>query len=113
MVEQIDVYQYNPTMDRIFKSLADKNRRKILTVLNNKEMSVNEMLKYFDITQATLSNHLSILKKVKLVECKIDGKQRIYRLNKQVLEFFVDNMNKFIGKVQTNLTEDITLRRRI
>jgi DNA-binding transcriptional ArsR family regulator len=99
-------------MDKIFKSLADKNRRKILTLLKRQELSVNEILQYFDITQATLSNHLSILKKAKLVESKIRGKQRIYRLNQEILNKFVDNLNIFVGKLQQNIPEEIEIRRK-
>ena len=73
----IDIIHF---MDKIFKALADINRRKIITLLNNQDLSVNELLKQFDnIGQSTLSNHLSILRKAKLVDFKILGKQRIYR----------------------------------
>jgi DNA-binding transcriptional ArsR family regulator len=54
-------------MDSIFKALADKNRRKILELLKQKDMSVSELLKHFKITQASLSHHLDILKRANLV----------------------------------------------
>lgn len=99
-------------MDKIFKAMADINRRKILTLLKNKEMSVNELLKNFEITQATLSNHLSILRKAKLVENRILGKQRIYRLNVEPLELFIKNLNKFIGKLGDSDFTEIEIRSR-
>ena len=93
-------------MDKIFKAMADANRRRILTLLRNGEMSVNELLKNFEITQATLSNHLSILRKAKLVESRILGKQRIYRLNIEPLKIFVKNMTQFVGTLgESNFTE--------
>ena len=61
-------------MDKIFKALADRNRRRILTLLNENEMSVNDMLKSFEIGQATLSNHLAVLRKADLVKSKVKGK---------------------------------------
>ena len=97
-------------MDKIFKALADKNRRKILTLLKDKNLSVNELLVNFDIGQATLSNHLSILKKVKLVECQIAGKQRIYRLNVELLIAFAENMRRFVGKMDKSLVQEIAIR---
>jgi DNA-binding transcriptional ArsR family regulator len=54
-------------MDSIFKALSDENRRKILELLKEKDMSVSEILKHFKITQASLSHHLDILKRAKLV----------------------------------------------
>lgn len=97
-------------MDKIFKALADKNRRKILTLLKEKELSVNELLKSFDIGQATLSNHLSILRKAQLVECRVVGKQRIYRINIILLNAFAENMRRFIGKLDESFVEEIAIR---
>ena len=97
-------------MDKIFKAMADINRRKILTLLKNKEMSVNELLKNFEITQATLSNHLSILRKAKLVENRILGKQRIYRLNVEPLELFTKNLDKFVGNLGQDTFTEIEVR---
>ena len=97
-------------MDKIFKALADKNRRKILTLLKDKNLSVNELLVNFDIGQATLSNHLSILKKVQLVDCTVVGKQRIYRLNIDLLVAFAENMRRFVGKMDNSVVEEIAIR---
>ncbi|MDD3002962.1 MAG: metalloregulator ArsR/SmtB family transcription factor [Candidatus Shapirobacteria bacterium] len=99
-------------MDKIFKAMADINRRRILTLLKNKEMSVNELLKNFDITQATLSNHLSILRKAKLVESRVLGKQRIYRLNIEPLKIFTRNIDKFVGNLGENIFSEIEIRTR-
>lgn len=54
-------------MDKVFKALADPNRRKIIELLKQKDMSVSELLTHFDITQASLSHHLDILKRADLV----------------------------------------------
>lgn len=97
-------------MDKIFKALADKNRRKILTLLKDKNLSVNELLANFEIGQATLSNHLSILKKANLVKNEIKGKQRIYRLNKDLLFAFTENMRRFVGKIDNTLVDVIAIR---
>lgn len=97
-------------MDKIFKALADKNRRKILTLLKDKNLSVNDLLKNFEIGQATLSSHLSILKKANLVECEIMGKQRIYRLNIDILISFAENMRRFVGKMDKSFIEEIAIR---
>lgn len=82
-------------MDKIFKALADINRRKMISLLRENEMSVNQILKNFDISQATVSNHLSILRKANLVTFAVKGKQRIYKLNIELLQVFVERLNKF------------------
>ncbi len=99
-------------MDKIFKALADKNRRKILTLLKDREKTVSELLRDFDIGQATLSSHLAVLRKAQLVDFKINGKLRIYRLNYDLLVAFAENMRKFVGKMDKSFVEEIEIRTR-
>ena len=54
-------------IDLLFKTLADPNRRRILQLLKEKDMTVSELQPHFDITQASLSHHLSVLKSANLV----------------------------------------------
>ncbi|MDD3120650.1 MAG: autorepressor SdpR family transcription factor [Candidatus Gracilibacteria bacterium] len=68
-------------MDSTFKALSDKNRRKILELLKEKDMSVGELLKHFPITQASLSHHLDILKRANLVVDEKKGQFVFYSLN--------------------------------
>ncbi len=99
-------------MDKIFKALADRNRRKILTLLKDKDKTVSELLKDFDIGQATLSSHLSVLRKAQLVDFRVDGKLRIYRLNRDLLFAFAENMRKFVGKLDESLIDVVEIQTR-
>ena len=56
-----------------FKALSDPVRREILTLLKKQRLSAGEIGNHFDMTGATISYHLSILKKAELVtetKCK-------------------------------------------
>jgi DNA-binding transcriptional ArsR family regulator len=83
-------------VDKIFKALADRHRRLILTLLKDGNMSVSELLKYMDIRQATLSAHLAILKKANLVSSEVRGKNRIYIINYKILSRFAKEINIFV-----------------
>lgn len=85
-------------MDSVYKALWDKNRRKILELLKEKDMSVNEILKFFDITQASLSHHLDILKRAHLVLDEKKWQFVFYSLNVSVFEEFVKWLFDFIKK---------------
>lgn len=100
-------------MDKVFKAMADKNRRRILTLLKDKEMSVNEMLKSFEIGQATLSNHLAILRKADLVKSRVSGKQRIYRISDKVFDAFVNELLKFRNIIRASTDSEIVVRRSV
>lgn len=69
-----------------FKALSDPIRRDILTLLKKGALSAGEIGSHFDMTGATISYHLSILKKADLV---FENKQRnfiYYELNTSVVE---------------------------
>lgn len=99
-------------MDKIFKSLADVNRRKILTILKDRDLTVGEILKFLDIKQATLSSHLAILRKAGLVQFSIRGKQRIYKLDGETLNSFVKILNGFVESKNVNTGDEIIVRRK-
>ncbi|MCR4947157.1 MAG: autorepressor SdpR family transcription factor, partial [Lachnospiraceae bacterium] len=50
-----------------FKALSDPVRREILTMLKDGRMSAGDIGSRFDMTGATVSYHLNILKKAGLV----------------------------------------------
>ena len=69
-----------------FKALSDVKRREILMLLKEGKMSAGEIGSHFDMTGATISYHLSLLKKADLV---IESKQKnfiYYELNTSVVE---------------------------
>ncbi len=86
-------------MDSVFKALSDKNRRKILGLLKKKDMSVKELQQYFDITQASMSHHLDILKRANLVIDERRGQFVFYSLNLSVAE---EALSYFINMFGSN-----------
>lgn len=50
-----------------FKALSDPVRREILVLLKKGRMSAGDIGSHFNMTGATISYHLSILKKAELV----------------------------------------------
>ena len=69
-----------------FKALSDPARRDILEMLKNKPLSAGEIAKQFDMTQATVSYHLKVLKKADLIRENIKKNFIYYELNLTVLE---------------------------
>ncbi len=65
----------------VFNAIGDVGRRSILTTLGGDELSVGEMVARLGLSQPTVSKHLKVLRKVDLVHCRIDGRQRHYRVN--------------------------------
>lgn len=98
-------------MDKIYKALAEVNRRKIIFWLGLGELNVTEIVKKLDLSQATISNHLSILRKAALVTFKIKGKERIYKLNLEKADLFVKELNRLMPLRVKRLDDEIIIRR--
>ena len=69
-----------------FKALLDPVRREILQLLKSGRLSAGEIGSHFDMTGATVSYHLKILKKADLIwETKVKN-YVYYELNTSVVE---------------------------
>lgn len=69
-----------------FKALSDPIRREILMMLRDGSMSAGEIGSHFDMTGATISYHLKILKKAELIFEKKEKNYIYYMLNTSVVE---------------------------
>ena len=69
-----------------FKALSDPVRRKILMLLKNGSLSAGEIGSHFEMTGATISYHLGILKKADLIRETKRKNFVYYELNASVIE---------------------------
>lgn len=69
-----------------FKALSDPFRREILNLLKEESLPAGEIASHFDLTQATVSYHLKILKKADLVRERKEKNFVFYELNTSVIE---------------------------
>ena len=81
---------YNVGMDK-FSALADPTRRKIIELLaQHGEMPSTEISEHFNMSAPAVSQHLKVLRQVKLVRVERRAQQRIYRLNPDTLQDLED-----------------------
>ena len=81
----------------MFKAFSDPIRREILLLLKNKSMSAGEIAENFEITSATISYHLSLLKKSELIRERKVKNFIYYDLNMSVFEELILWFNSFKG----------------
>lgn len=73
-------------LQQTLRALADPIRREILNLLKAGRMSAGEICDHFDVTGASISRHLSVLKEADLIRDTREGKFIYYELNASVLE---------------------------
>ena len=73
-------------LQKTMRALSDPIRREILNLLKAGRMSAGDIVDRFDVTGASISRHLSVLKEADLIRDKREGKHIYYELNASVLE---------------------------
>ena len=81
-----------------FKALSDPARREILLLLRGGRMSAGEIAGHFEMTGATVSYHLSVLKKADLVFETREKNFIYYELNLSILDEAILWINNLRGE---------------
>jgi len=73
-------------LQNTLKALSDPTRREILNLLKGGRMAAGDIVDRFEVTGASISRHLSVLRDADLIRDKREGKHIYYELNASVLE---------------------------
>ena len=73
-------------MDEALRALADGTRRRILSLVSDKERTAGELATHFDISRPAVSQHLRVLLDAELLQVRREGTRRHYRLNWQSMQ---------------------------
>jgi DNA-binding transcriptional ArsR family regulator len=85
-------------LTKVFKALSDGTRQEILRLLESHQRTVGEIVGNFNLSQPTISRHLSVLKEADLVVDQRQGQNVIYRLNDDALS---TSMREFFGQFRS------------
>lgn len=85
-------------LSKVFKALSDRTRQEILQLLEQQQHTVGEIVSKFNLSQPTISRHLSVLKEADLVVDQRRGQNVIYRLNDGAL---ASSMRQFFGQFRS------------
>ena len=83
------------SLQNTLRAISDPTRREILEMLKDGRMSAGDIVARFEVTGASISRHLSVLKEADLIRDKREGKFIFYELNTSVLEdimIFITNL---------------------
>lgn len=73
-------------LPKYLKIISDTNRMKILCLLKDGELCVCEIVDSLGIAQNLISSHLKILKDLKLISNRQEGKRIYYFINSKVFK---------------------------
>ena len=84
--------------DSFFDALANPYRRQIIELLKWKSYNVGELTEKLEISQPSVSRHLSVLKQAGIVSSKRTGNQISYSLNLTVFQELLVALNDLLQK---------------
>lgn len=68
---------------QLLRALSDGTRQKIIALFYaNKELCVSDIAKNFKLSRPTISHHLNLMKRVKLLNAHKEGKEIFYSFNR-------------------------------
>ncbi len=82
---------------KFFKALADETRLQIIGLLSAGEYRVSDLAAELDLTEPTVSHHISKLREVGLLNLRTEGTNRHYRLNSETFR----RLNRFVTELES------------
>ncbi|MBU0686905.1 MAG: metalloregulator ArsR/SmtB family transcription factor [Candidatus Margulisbacteria bacterium] len=83
----------------LLKNISEENRLSIICLLKRAELCVCEIIEALKLPHNLISHHLKVLKKMKIVSYRKEGKFRLYKLNRKELDSFLDDLFKLMKGV--------------
>lgn len=88
-------YTPNKMLVQRYKALGDENRLKILKMINEKNLSLQELTDELKMGKTTVHHHMKILKSARLVS----SKSKKYVINQQALTLLQKELNIFLHNI--------------
>lgn len=71
-----------PTLDQVFKALADGSRRRLLDALRDDDgQTLTQMCEHLEMSRQAVSQHLTVLQRANLVSTVWHGREKLHYLN--------------------------------
>jgi ArsR family transcriptional regulator, arsenate/arsenite/antimonite-responsive transcriptional repressor len=89
----------------VIKALADENRVRTLMALSPKELCVCQIVELLGLAPSTVSKHMAILKRARLVDGRKEGRWMFYRLAEDEATVEAKEMTALVSRLLANDSE--------
>jgi len=72
----------------LFSAFSDTSRVRLISVLVEGEQNVGTLAEAIDLSESAVSHHLRVLRQMRLVEARREGRQVFYSIDPHVAELF-------------------------
>ena len=97
-------------MQAALEAIAHPGRRRLLELAMDREIQAGELAERTGMTQPATSQHLRVLRDAGLVDVRVDGPRRLYRVNFAALAALRAELDQFWGDHLKELRRAIKAR---
>lgn len=104
----------------VFQAIADPNRRAILSLLVNQQLTLNRVAEHFDISRPAISKHIKILAECGLIVVHKQGRERYCEARfeklsevsdwiqhyQRIWEQRLDRLDEYLNEIQKKESDD-------
>lgn len=94
---------------KIFKSLSDETRLKVLLLVSKRDICQKGISKYLGITDSSVSQHIKVLKEAEIITGYKEGYYVFYHVNESVFDECISFFNS-IGSINNNLLDTSNIK---
>lgn len=92
-------------MQDAIDAISHPARRAILRLVIDEELPVNELAEQAGLSQPAASQHLKILRQAGLIQGRVDGRRRLYRVDLEGLDRLRRDLDAYWGPALASLKE--------
>ena len=92
-------------MQAAIEAISHPGRRAMLQLVLTRELPVNEIAEQTGLSQPAASQHLKVLREAGLVNSRVDGRRRLYRVDIEGLERLRSELDAYWGPALEALKE--------
>jgi DNA-binding transcriptional ArsR family regulator len=92
-------------MQAAIEAISHPGRRALLQLVLDRELPVSELAAHTGMSQPAASQHLKVLREAGLVRPRVDGRQRLYRVDLEGLERLRRELDSYWGPALTALKD--------
>lgn len=85
-------------MQAALEAIAHPGRRKMLQLVMDRELQAGELAELTGMAQPAASQHLRVLREAGLVDVRVDGSRRLYRVNFARVQAVRSQLDQFWGR---------------
>ncbi len=106
---KMDTGQYDDLL-QLLKTVADESRLRMVGLMSERAYTVSEMAGVFNLTEPTVSHHVSKLHSAGLLRLRMEGNQRFYSINEKrlaTLKAYVNGIEKLPSKIEKTKSDAV------